>query len=826
MAYTKLTDDWRGCHRFSQFMVRNQYGVYLDNDDLSKDPYIVIQGFRIRSNGNAKTQISDHAPFAIKVQINGDGEEYSFDSGDNIKYSGDYRINPDVLDMDEDQTFFIEFSSNVHITVPTDAEPFTINTTLVDKNGEEFSFIEHAAGPYVNKISGPDTINTGAINEYTLSHAMCNIIDRSAGATAAAKIIVSSWMQFEYEFPSLGRRHKAGCYINPYQKIELSEGWRFQQDDTETEFNKFEVVPFYTDRLGTEQEEQEGPEEEVSSYAAITGGANYYPHDSGFGDKAWYIDFWGYNYGRYPDEYTITICSTAKEITVTTREEIDAALDPILLRNSVSESNQATLSKFGAYVQNNVSYKYSIAYKGSQTDTYGISRGILPYGAYLCKAIVNDYSSGVLKTFIWSNEDSATYPIYITPNTFSYNTDFQNAVNNTKIEYILSDNVGREYTFTDSFSILPYTEPEITQFDSVRCSIYDGSVTGQTYLVDGTKYVEDDYGEYCIVKWGFKIDPINNKNDRDIRITIDHIYSLATTGYTQSGFFAKKIGTEKSYTVQFTVHDHFKWKDISMPLSTVPAILDFLNGGSGVGIGKVAETKKAVEVHRTWDVLMPQQITVGSYNNDGTDQDMRSWMLSVENKLQELEDMQYVYVVDTNNNNCSRFHGVTGLVVLDSSTQLRRQKNITNAQTGQHYTDYDDAYMYIDRQDAYGGAKISEPLRIIRPYLVIKAEYNVYFDGAYENPSYQPNIYLSTSDPQGPSSSYVISRVIPGTFHHDRSTGYSEYYSYSSGAQVVIDVSNYLGRDLWVYFAFSGHYQNSSFIDIRNIYFKSTNGGD
>lgn len=124
-------------------------------------------------------------------------------------------------------------------------------------------------------------------------------------------------------------------------------------------------------------------------------------------------------------------------------------------------------------------------------------------------------------------------------------------------------------------------------------------------LQDGT---ETDLGDYCKMVVSYNISPLGNQNAKDISrvipnpsgtgtITVDS--TLSNYVLTETYIFPANI--EHSYTLSVTVTDDFDSDTKTIILSTAGVIMDFLSGGKGIGLGKVAENPMMVEVNQNWE---------------------------------------------------------------------------------------------------------------------------------------------------------------------------------------------------------------------------------
>lgn len=148
-------------------------------------------------------------------------------------------------------------------------------------------------------------------------------------------------------------------------------------------------------------------------------------------------------------------------------------------------------------------------------------------------------------------------------------------------------------------SLTAYSAPSVSAISFHRCR------------EDRTK---DDSGGYCLISATFTISPVENKNSKSAAI-VSSVYSDSETlsSYTQTleWFFAADI--EHSYEITLSAIDTITRMDATVKLSTAGVIMDFLAGGKGIGLGKVAEYSETVEVNPEWT------LKVGSIELNGSD---------------------------------------------------------------------------------------------------------------------------------------------------------------------------------------------------------------
>ena len=172
----------------------------------------------------------------------------------------------------------------------------------------------------------------------------------------------------------------------------------------------------------------------------------------------------------------------------------------------------------------------------------------------------------------------------------------------------VTDSRGRTATYTTTFTVLDYATPSIRQFSAERCNS-DGTAA----QLDGTK-----------VRYSFQgsVTALNNKNGLSCVVYYKlksatawtQAESMAITSYNLSA--ANKLLTQTfdalySYDLKVRLTDYFYYVEQSVSIGTKGVILDFLADGTGVGIGKVAESSGYIECGWPLKLSSPLAIAYG-----------------------------------------------------------------------------------------------------------------------------------------------------------------------------------------------------------------------
>lgn len=172
----------------------------------------------------------------------------------------------------------------------------------------------------------------------------------------------------------------------------------------------------------------------------------------------------------------------------------------------------------------------------------------------------------------------------------------------------VTDSRGRTATYTTTFTVLDYATPSIRQFSAERCNS-DGSAA----QLDGTK-----------VRYSFQgsVTALNNKNGLSCVVYYKlksatawtQAESMAITSYNLSAtnkLLTQTFDTLYSYDLKVRLTDYFYYVEQSVSIGTKGVILDFLADGTGVGIGKVAETSGYIECGWPLKLSSPLAIAYG-----------------------------------------------------------------------------------------------------------------------------------------------------------------------------------------------------------------------
>lgn len=172
----------------------------------------------------------------------------------------------------------------------------------------------------------------------------------------------------------------------------------------------------------------------------------------------------------------------------------------------------------------------------------------------------------------------------------------------------VTDSRGRTATYTSTIQVLDYAVPSIRRFSVERCN-----ADGSSAQVDGTK-----------ARFSFQgsVSPLNNKNSFSCVVYYKlknaeawtQAYAVNAASYTlavSNQLLSQTYDALSSYDVKIRLADYFQKVEQAVSIGTKGVILDFLADGTGIGIGKVAETPGAIECGWPLKLSEPLDIAYG-----------------------------------------------------------------------------------------------------------------------------------------------------------------------------------------------------------------------
>ena len=175
----------------------------------------------------------------------------------------------------------------------------------------------------------------------------------------------------------------------------------------------------------------------------------------------------------------------------------------------------------------------------------------------------------------------------------SFTTEVLKSSGSQSVSATVTDKRGRtSNTATANISVLAYSVPQITKLSVNRCN------------ADGT---ENNTGSYAKVTYSFSITRLNDKNGRGIKLQYKKSSESTYTTVTLTAAYSATNATHvfaaddgSSYDITLAVNDSFTTSKRSASVSTANVIMHFRADGTGMGIGKVSEKAKTLDMG--WDI--------------------------------------------------------------------------------------------------------------------------------------------------------------------------------------------------------------------------------
>ena len=262
--------------------------------------------------------------------------------------------------------------------------------------------------------------------------------------------------------------------------------------------------------------------------------------------------------------------------TCTVTLTVPSTVVPVISSVTLQDTNETVAAQIGAFVKSLSTLSVAITAEG----VYGSS--------------ISSYRTTL---------DGATY----TAASFTAGKKLS-AAGNMMLAVSVTDSRGRTATYTSTIQVLDYAVPSIRQFSVERCN-----ADGSSAQVDGTK-----------ARFSFQgsVSPLNNKNSFSCVVYYKlknaeawtQAYTVNAASYTlaiSNQLLGQTYDALSSYDVKIRLADHFQEAEQAVSIGTKGVILDFLADGTGIGIGKVAETPGAIECGWPMKLTDPLSIAYG-----------------------------------------------------------------------------------------------------------------------------------------------------------------------------------------------------------------------
>ena len=168
----------------------------------------------------------------------------------------------------------------------------------------------------------------------------------------------------------------------------------------------------------------------------------------------------------------------------------------------------------------------------------------------------------------------------------------------------VTDSRGRTATKTVSISVVAYSPPVITGHVSYRCNSSGTEADAGTYIHGLVTYTYASCSSKNTVTRA-------TYYKRSTATTWTNASKSFTSG-TSFTFGGGNISAEYTYDVKYTLTDAFTTVSVTETISTAAVLMDFLRGGKGIAIGKVAETENCLEVSQDWTTKLNGPVYLGT----------------------------------------------------------------------------------------------------------------------------------------------------------------------------------------------------------------------
>ena len=262
--------------------------------------------------------------------------------------------------------------------------------------------------------------------------------------------------------------------------------------------------------------------------------------------------------------------------TCTVTLTVPSTVVPVISSVTLQDTNETVAAQIGAFVKSLSTLSVAITAEG----IYGSS--------------ISSYRTTL---------DGATY----TAASFTAGKKLS-AAGDMTLTVSVTDSRGRTATYTSTVQVLDYAIPSIRRFSVERCN-----ADGSSAQVDGTK-----------ARFSFQgsVSPLNNKNSFSCVVYYKlknaeawtQAYAVNAASYTlavSNQLLSQTYDALSSYDVKIRLADYFQEAEQAVSIGTKGVILDFLADGTGIGIGKVAETPGAIECGWPMKLTDPLSIAYG-----------------------------------------------------------------------------------------------------------------------------------------------------------------------------------------------------------------------
>ena len=312
-----------------------------------------------------------------------------------------------------------------------------------------------------------------------------------------------------------------------------------------------------------------------------------------------------------------TTCSTQ----IQPREEVDASLAPVITGITMS-ADPAEAIVNGKYVHKRATVTFTPSVR-------------FQYGDTLASLYTNASGSRYAVSASLPAEGVTPGETYVRPD-----TGVEEIAGDTTVRGLTMNVTGNKWKLTSSdysvyYNVLYYHEPKFLYFNIYRMSV--SQITTQWYY-NGTYYKKDDYGAYCLIDYQASFSDLDGQNDPSLVVQYATHRIAAPMDAAGCGFVVVPANTSVSIDILGMLYDVYVPYGVvaKRRLSTGMILLDYLNGGKGMAVGKAATAQNTLDIADGWQLLF-YQATVGAYSGS-SEQDLVAWMHDIDDRLTALEN--------------------------------------------------------------------------------------------------------------------------------------------------------------------------------------------
>lgn len=301
------------------------------------------------------------------------------------------------------------------------------------------------------------------------------------------------------------------------------------------------------------------------------------------------------------------------------------SVKPTVSAIAVSEATAGLAKQFGAYVQS----KSTLLVKTTAAGAYGSTISG-------CRVTVDErsYSGTKVTTQELTHAGKLTVKAEVT------------------------DSRGRVASKTTEISVLPYAPPSISALTLHRCD---------------AKGHLDETGDYASIHYAFALSELGGKNTRAARFAYKR-HKAGEDAWAELGSVdafradatlvpSTELVADYRWDVRLTVSDYFGSAESTALLRSSEVIIDLLSSGDGMGIGKTAETRGALEL--AWQLIADIPLLDQAVENIA---DLSSRTVTIENAYITTEQVSTLLAAKVDADDLTAYRAEVGKLLADKAT--------------------------------------------------------------------------------------------------------------------------------------------------------------